>query len=187
MYFPYVRISLFTYLPAHLHYIQSISVFTFSTLAAAHSNYPQLTSSLGNTHLSASLSSSLRILGVVRLKRSEDAVQIILSLSDLSLTCSLRILGVVGLERSKDTVQIVLSFSGRWRLTRSSRVFGVVGLERRKDAVEIVADGSRVAATELDLHGRGGGFGVFWVDFAQGFEDRGDVVLGIGLRGWRWY
>jgi hypothetical protein len=157
MYFPYVRVSLFTYLPAHLHYIQSISVFTFSTLAAAHSNYPQLTSSLGNTHLSA------------------------------SLTCSLRILGVVGLERSKDTVQIVLSFSGRWRLTRSSRVFGVVGLERRKDAVEIVADGSRVAATELDLHGRGGGFGVFWVDFAQGFEDRGDVVSGIGLRGWRWY
>jgi hypothetical protein len=39
-------------------------------------------------------------------------------------------------------------------------------------------------AAELDLHGCCGGGGVVWVVGAEGFEDAGDIVLGVALGCW---
>jgi hypothetical protein len=91
----------------------------------------------------------------------------------------LRILRIIRLQLRQNTLHIILPLSQR---LRSRRILGVVRLERRQDAREIVAhDG--VAAPQFDFHGGRRGVGVFGVVLAQGFENRGDVGVGVGLGG----
>jgi hypothetical protein len=98
---------------------------------------------------------------------------------ETTLSSSLRILRVIGLQRRKNTRQILLPLPER---LRSFRILRAIRLQRRQNAAQVLAN--RCPTSKLDVHSSRSGFSVFGVDFAQGFEDGGNIGFGVGGCEW---